>query len=503
MASARLAIFVFAAVLTASTAAPAAEDAAKDAGKLHTPQTDIANALPADSTTQHSLGADAAKLDYTATAGTLPLTNQKGETTAKVFYTAYTTPGENRPISFVFNGGPGAASAFLHLGAVGPRVLQFTDDGAAPVKPIALRDNPDSWLAFTDLVFVDPVGTGFSRATGGEEAEKVFYGVDKDADAMTDFVRLYLARAGRELARVYVVGESYGGFRAALLSDRLLRGGIQVEGAVLISPALEFSMIRGDDFALVPMAMLLPSLTASNLERTQGHDAPYAPVEEAETFARSDYLLHLIRGLIVDDAVIDELARLTGLDRDIVARHYGHVDGDLFRREYARAENRSISAYDGSVSMPVPRPAGHGRPDPILDAAVNVLTPLMVTYARDELGFKTDLNYELLNRKLNGQWDYGTKPNRQGYAGSLEDLQHARTLSPGLKVFVAHGYTDLVTPYSVSRFLLDQLSPIDTARPIEMHVYRGGHMMYMRPPSRHALFKDVAALYGQGEGKKK
>jgi carboxypeptidase C (cathepsin A) len=452
--------------------------------------------LPDDATSQHTLGKGESAIRYSATTGTLPLTNDKGETTAKVFYVAYISGEAGRPVSFVFNGGPGAASAFLHLSAVGPRVLNFTENGAAPEKPIALSDNPDSWLSFTDLIFVDPVGTGFSRASGGDEAaEKTFYGVEKDADSMTDFARLYLTRTGRELAPVYIVGESYGGFRAALVTNLLLKDGIRVEGTILISPALEFSMIRGDEYSLVPLALQLPSIAASHLERTEGYSALLEPVYEAETFARSDYLLQLAKGLNVDAAVIARLARLTGLDPMVVSRHHGRVSTELFRSEYRRNEDRAVSVYDGSVSVPLPRPARHSRIDPILDAAVTVLTPLMVKYTRDELGFRTDLPYMLLNRELNQKWDYGTKPNRQGFAGSLDELQNARTLKPDLKVFIAHGYTDLATPYSVTRFLVDQLAPIASARPLEVHVYRGGHMMYMRPASRAALSKDVRSVY--------
>ncbi len=458
----------------------------------------VVSELPADSITQHTLGKGENALHYSATAGTLPLTNDKGETTAKIFYVAYTTGEAGRPVSFIFNGGPGAASAFLHLGAIGPRIQTFTENGAAPERPVGLTDNPDSWLPFTDLVFVDPVGTGYSRASGGEDAEKAFYGVNKDADSMTDFFRLYLTRAGRELAPVYVVGESYGGFRASLVADRLLKDGVQVQGAVLISPALEFSMIRGDEYTVMPLALELPSITASHLERAQGYGAPLELVHEAEAFARTDYVVQLAHGLEVSDGNIAKLAHLTGLDPKVIARHHGRISEGLFRGEVLRDENRSVSAYDGSVTIPLPHPARHSRIDPILDDAVNVLTPLMVKYARDELGFHTDLPYTLLNRSLGGKWDYGTKPSRQGYAGCLDELQHARTLNPGLKVMIANGYTDLVTPFSVSRYLVDQLKPIEGARPIETRVYRGGHMMYMRPASRAALSSDARALYQNG-----
>ena len=493
MASKHFAIYALAAFMLLQ---PAGAEPSGAAEGQTSPQSGLARNLPEDSTSQHTVGQGADRLAYSATAGTLPLTNDKGEQTAKIFYVAYSTGETGRPISFVFNGGPGAAAAFLHLGALGPKVLNFSADGSAPVQPVALSENPDSWLSFTDLVFVDPVGTGFSRTVqGGAEAEKPFYGVNPDADAMTDFVRLYLARSGRELAPVYLVGESYGGFRVALLARRLLEGGIGVKGAIMISPALEFSMIRDDEYGLLPLALQLPSIAASHLEATAGHDAPLDPVVEAEAFATSDYLLHLVRGLSVNETINTKLARLTGLAPDLVARHHGRVDKWLFRRDQARREARSQSIYDGSVSAPVPQPADDAEFDPILDGAVAALMPLMVQYTRAELGFKTDLPYKLLNRDVNRAWEFGT--NRQGYAGSLDDLQKARTLYPALKVFIAHGYTDLATPYATSRFLISQLAPIASARPVEMRVYRGGHMMYMRPTSRRALTADVRAVYAQ------
>jgi carboxypeptidase C (cathepsin A) len=473
-----------------------AEDHGPAAGERQAAHMGAASKLPADSTTSHTIGTAGDRLSYMATAGTLPLADDDGETIARIFYVAYTAGEAKRPISFVFNGGPGAAAAFLHMGALGPRVLEFTANGA-PVEPIALSDNPDSWLPFTDLVFVDPVGTGFSRpATTGDKEDKLYYGVDQDADAMVDFMRLYLARSGRELAPVFLVGESYGGFRAVLLTHRLLQQGARVKGAILISPALEFSMIRGDEYALVPKALVLPSITASYIERTKGIEAPLDLVREAEDFARSDYLLQLVRGVKLDDAIVDRLARLTGLDPKVIARHHGRVDASLFRDDYRRSQNRAVSIYDGSIAAPLPRASRRAHFDPVLDVAVTALTPLTENYARHDLRFKTDLPYMLLNREVNGVWDYGTKPNRQGFAGSLEELQKARTLNPDLKVFIAHGYTDLITPYGVSQFLVDQLAPIETARPIELRVYRGGHMMYLRPASRKALAEDVRPLYG-------
>ncbi len=462
----------------------------------------LLTALPGDSISEHTIGEGAERMSYTATAGTLPLLNGKGETGAKVFYVAYTVRGAERPVTFVFNGGPGAASAFLHLGALGPRVLNFTPNGGATVEPVRLADNPDHWLAFTDLVFIDPPGTGYSRAAPPEEGEKAYYGVDKDADAMTDFVRLYLTRNGRSLAPVYLAGESYGGFRAVLMAERLLSSGLQVKGAVLISPALEFSVLRGDDRMLLPLSLDLPSIAASHFEIAGGPDASFEGLREVEEFARTTYLLHLAAGYKRDDAVIAALARFTGLPLDIIARQHGRVRTRLFSLEYQKATGRALSPYDGSVSAPIPRPGENVYFDPILEKAATVLAPAMSAYVRDELGFKTDLPYWLLNRDIAGNWDFGTKPNRQGYAGALDKLQDARTQNPALKILIAHGYTDLVTPYAVSQFLVEQLEPIETAAPIGVRVYRGGHMMYFRAGSRRELRNDSAALYAAGGASK-
>jgi carboxypeptidase C (cathepsin A) len=455
-------------------------------------------ALPADSVTEHVTTIADSPLAYIATAGSLPLGGGKEEPTAKVFYVSYTRKetAENRPVTFVFNGGPGSASAFLHLGALGPRVINFDEHGSGPELPVRLADNPDSWLEFTDLVFVDPVATGFSRTTKeGDEAERAFFGVEKDADAMAEFARLYLTRAGRSLSPVFLAGESYGGFRAVLLARRLLSAGVQVKGAVLISPALEFALIRGDEYTLLPLALALPSIAASNLELHDGISGSLEMLGEVESFARTGYILHLAAGVRTDEGIVDLLERYTGLERETIERNHGRVSASLFLREYRRRNDQSLSRYDGSVSIPVARPSENEHIDPILDRAITALTPAMAHYVRQELGFRTDIEYKLLNREVSGKWDYGTTPSRQGYADALGELQQVRTLNPGLKILITHGYTDLVTPYGVSQFLIDQLRPIQGAAPIALKVYRGGHMMYLRSASRHQLHDDVRSLY--------
>ena len=461
--------------------------------------------LPPPSTTQHTLNLGGRQLRYTATAGTLPLRDAKGETTAALFNVAYTQdpPSPNRPITFVFNGGPGAASAFLNLGAIGPRLVAFARNGGYLPPPARLVDNPDSWLAFTDLVFVDPVGTGYSRpAVEGDEAAKRFFGVRQDAAAMAAFIRLYLAQGGRTLSPVFLAGESYGGFRAAVLTQTLPEeSGIAPSGAILISPALEFGLLRGGEFELAPDMVELPSLAAVHLARggVSGGDLA-ARLRPVERFAMEDYLQSLAAGpRAFPDAMAARLAAMTGMPASLVAESYGRIPIGRFVKEYDRAQGRVLSRYDGTIDGPDPDPASsyaHGA-DPVLDRATPVWTSAFVAYVRQELGYRTDITYRLLDPSIGGKWDYGTTPQRQGYAGALDELQAGRTLNPALEVLIANGYTDLVTPYFGSRYLVDQLPPLTGAAPITVRVYPGGHMMYMRPGSRRALADDAQALYGR------
>ena len=343
-------------------------------------------------------------------------------------------------------------------------------------------------------MFVDPVATGYSRSAGGEEGDKAFFGVEKDADALADFMRLYLARIGRTLGPLFLAGESYGGFRAAVLADRMTGGGLPLKGLVLVSPALELSMLRGDVFALLPTVLALPSIAATHLERRDGVQGALDSLREVEQFARSRYLVHMASGLKSNAEIDRMLAGYTGLPAAVISSHHSRVSVRTFTREYEKSGDRVLSRYDATVSTSVPR-RSDVRFDPILDRAVTVLAPAFTQYARDELGYRTDLDYKLLNREVSGRWDFGTSPTRQRYAGALDELQKARARNPSLGVLVTHGYTDLVTPYGVSQYLIDQLAPLDGARPIALKVYRGGHMMYLRPASRRALSEDARAFY--------
>ena len=466
----------------------------------------ILSLLPAPQTTKHSIEIAGRTLDYKATAGTLSLLGGKGDVTAEIFYVAYeaepsgTQPdSRQRPITFVFNGGPGAASAYLHLGALGPRIIATAPDGNFLPSPQKLVDNPDTWLDMTDLVFVDPVGTGYSREAPGQETRD-FWGVEQDAAAMGAFIRLYLAQTGRTGSPVFLAGESYGGFRAALLAKTLQQDvGITPAGIVLISPALEFMLVRPDQFDPLHWALELPSLAAVRLASEGVSGAALRErLREVEDYALGDYLTALVGGLEHGGRVASQrVADITGLPLDLIQKNFARIQTSLFAREFARMKGNVLSPYDGMIETAdiAPDSARISGPDPVLDRSVPVLTSAFTTYVRDELNYRTDMSYRLLNGEISGNWDYGTSPSRQGYAGVMDDLQRARSLNPSLGVLVVHGYTDLVTPYMASRYLVSQLPSLPGAKPIRLETVEGGHMMYFRPDGRQALKEAASQLY--------
>jgi carboxypeptidase C (cathepsin A) len=470
------------------------------------PSGGILSLLPPPQTSNHTIAIAGHTLGYQAKAGTLSLLSGKGDVTAEISYVAYTLrpekisgPDSQRPVTFVFNGGPGAASAYLHLGALGPRILATAADGSFLPSPQRLLDNPDTWLDMTDLVFVDPVGTGYSREAPGTEARS-FWGVNQDAASIGAFIRLYLAQAGRTASPVFLAGESYGGFRAALLARTLQEDiGIGPSGIVLISPALEFTLVRPDEFQPLHWALELPSLAAVRLhsEGVTG-SALRDRLAEVERYALGDYLVALAGGLEQGGRLASQhVAEITGLPLDLVQRNFARIPTALFAKEFARARGNVLSAYDGTIETAdvAPESPGIEGPDPVLDRSVPALTSAYVSYVRNELNFRTDLSYRLLNREISGNWDYGTSPTRQGYAGVMGDLQRARTLNPTLGVLVVNGYTDLVTPYMGSRYLAGQIPLLAGAKPIRIEVLEGGHMMYLRPDGRKALKAAASELY--------
>jgi carboxypeptidase C (cathepsin A) len=484
--------------------------------------------LPPLVETTHSLALAGGPLAYRASAGVLPVRPAPDRPEAQVFYVAYTladAPVAARPLTFLVNGGPGAASAFLHLGGIGPRRLAVNADGTLPAPPVALADNPFTWLAFTDLVFVDPVGTGYSRVPeirGENEDERSergdqsdFWGVTRDLDSLGEFIRLYLTRAGRWQSPKVIAGESYGGFRVAALAKALPEDfAIVPNGAILISPLLEYAMLAGNRFNLLPWVLTLPSLAATAARHGRGGlpegagdlAAALAPVER---FALTGMLTGLARADQLPDSARREfygaLARFTGLPEDFVAQRRGRLPIGDFAKELLRAERRLVGRYDGTISGPDPNPerAGYGDGDPSFAFLTAAYAPAIVAYLRDELEYLTDARYRLLNRATHREWDFSSvlEGRRQGFAGVSEGLRFGLILNPDLRVLIAHSYHDLVTPYFGSRYLVDQMDlPAAVQDRVRLRNFVGGHMFYLHAASLEALHASAAEFFADLPG---
>jgi carboxypeptidase C (cathepsin A) len=456
----------------------------------------VLSLLPGDSVTEHAVDTPSGKLAYTATAGTFSLFDQSGERSAAVFYTAFVAKSNDpaRPVTFVFNGGPGAGSAFLNLGLVGPRIAAFGNgyDGAN----VRLVDNPDTWLAFTDLVLIDPVGTGWSRAAKSDGGS-AFWSVHRDAESLAKVIALYVAKNSRVSSPKYILGESYGGFRAAKVARALQNNqGIVASGIVMVSPMIEGQFqFSGENFAL-GAALELPSLAAAELERKGTFSA--AALAQAERFALTDYLTTLAGPPLRGDAAqafYARVAQITGLPEDVVARERGFIR-DAYVKNLRAGDHKIVSHYDATFAVDDPNPesAAARGPDPILDGFVRAYGSAFVAYARDELGFKTEMTYNLLASEISGKWDWD---DGGGHAppSAAEDLRQLLALTPSFRLMIAHGYSDLVTPYSNSRYVLNHIPANVEGERAELKLYRGGHMFYIDPQSRKAFTTDARTMY--------
>jgi carboxypeptidase C (cathepsin A) len=508
-----LAAFTFAvcALITAGAAALAQEHTGRPGGERHHDQGQQGNPgrdqeagpgvlslLPGDAISEHSIDLPGGKLAYTATAGTFSLFDGSGQRSAAVFYTAYVAKSANpasRPVTFAFNGGPGAASAFLNLGAIGPRLAEF-GAGGHDGSSVHMADNPDTWLAFTDLVLIDPVGTGWSRAAKPDGGSP-FWGVEADADSMAKVIALYVAKNSRVSSPKFIVGESYGGFRAAKVARALQSDqGISVNGIVMLSPMLEGAFQFGGVRFALGAALQLPSLAAAELER-KGAFSKEA-LAQAEHFALTDYLTTLAGPPPQGDAAKNFYARvaaITGLPEDVVAQSRGFID-DAYVKNLHRGDEKIVSHYDATFAADDPNPESPAArsPDPILDGVVRSYGSAFVAYARDELGFKTDMTYNLLASNIAGEWKWG---DGSGLAqpSVAEDLRVLLALTPSFRLMIAHGYSDMVTPYAVSRYVLDHLPATDGKDRTQLRLYRGGHMFYLDPDSRKAFSADARTIY--------
>ncbi|GAB7025592.1 S10 family peptidase [Geotalea toluenoxydans] len=449
----------------------------------------------------HRLSIGKKELSYQVTAGHLPVISDSGETEARIFFIAYTLenrqPENRRPLLFVFNGGPGSSSVWLHLGTIGPKRVQMLPDGTMPPPPYRLTDNEYTWLEQADLVFIDPVGTGYSRAAKPDLAKK-FSSVQGDIEAVGKFIRLYLGRYGRWNSPLFLVGESYGAFRAAGLADYLLEHGIAMNGTILISAIMNMQTVSFDPGNDLPYALYLPSYTATAWYHgklaTQAAD-PDKILQEAEAWAENEYLTALAKGdrLSPDErkAIAGKLSQFTGLSPAFIEGRNLRIDSRTFVRELLRDRQLVTGTMDSRfLASNVDPSSPHGF-DPTVATIRPPYTTLFNDYIRNEIGFRSDMEYFILGGGI-GRWDWEAK---NGYADTSEDLREAMAKNPYMKLFVAMGCFDLATPHFSTEYTLNHLGLTPALRNnLTIRRYRGGHMMYLDLAALSRLTKDVTAF---------
>jgi carboxypeptidase C (cathepsin A) len=457
--------------------------------------------LPADVTTHHTLTLPDRILHFTATAGAIRLTDDKSAPRADIAFIAYQLEDADprtRKVTFVLNGGPGFASGWLQVGAVGPWRIPFGDDRTtSPSASPALLPNADTWLDFTDLVFIDPADTGYSRAlTVSDDARKRLFSVDGDISYLAQTIRLWLDRFGRDTSPKYLLGESYGGFRAPRLARELASAqGTGVSGLVLVSPELD---IGGRSRAFDPFyyAIRLPSMTA--VARAAHGPVTRAQLVDAEQYATGDFLLDAVKGERDPTAIARRATRVatfTELDPSVVARYHGLIDDSVFLHELERTTGRVGSSYDATITITDPWPLQpmSGYPDPVLEGLEPPVTGAMVAIYQTKLNWRPDYAYRLQSPSAFRQWDWGHGMFNQPQ--SITALRAALALDPHLKVLIAHGLFDLVTPYLATQLLLDQIPTSAGGDRVRLSTYPGGHMFYSRDASRAAFRAEALTLY--------
>ena len=456
--------------------------------------------LPPEASLKQSIHVDGRELTYTASVGALPVRDASGKKIAEVVYTAYVLDGAHdgsRPVTFAFNGGPGAASVYLNLGAIGPKRVQFGDRNDSPSDPAVLKDNPGTWLGFTDLVFIDPVGTGFSRSlVKPDETDKTFFTIDGDISYLSRIVYDWLLKSGRMTSPKYIVGESYGGYRAPALAHALqVRMGVGISGVVMVSPALDGR--SGADPETSPMSWMatLPSMAAARYER-QGKTLTPELMAEVETYTRTEFVTDLLRGQKDSQALerlTKKVADYTGMDPRDVRHAGGRIESHAFLRELYRDQGLIGSWYDSNVTAPDPFPwsADRRSGDPILDRILAPTTSAMVDFVTRQVGWKVEGHYEALSNEVNARWEKHWFTEIE----SASDLRLALAVDPKMKALIVHGYNDLSCPYFQSKMIVAQFPDAAGGDRVSVKAYPGGHMFYSRPDSQTALKRDVMALY--------
>ncbi|MGB9232953.1 MAG: peptidase S10 [Terriglobales bacterium] len=459
---------------------------------------DVAEVPPV--VTHHQIMLNGKMLSYTATAARLPLKRGDGKIEAEMFFIAYTLDGQDagkRPLTFAFNGGPGSASVWLHMGALGPKRVVLQKNGFMPAAPYRLEDNPDTLLDRSDIVMVDAMATGYSRAANAELTKK-FLGVKGDVQAFGEFIRLYLSRYERWSSPLFLLGESYGTTRAAGISGYLADHGISFNGVTLLSMAVDFQTLEWNNSNDLPYFLLVPTFTmiagyhhklptdlSADMARTR---------DEVVRWSMNDYALALAKGDAMSSdehrKILDQLARYTGLRPEVIEAHNLRIDVPTFMRELLLDQKLVTGRLDGRFTSP--NPGNERFYDPTGAAILPPYTSAYYNYLRTELNYKIDMPYRVFAYDLPefGKWDWGTA--EQGFPSTAGGLRSAIIKNPYMKVLVMEGYYDLATPFAAANWTMDHLDLDAKYRQnISYATYGAGHMVYVDRAEHDKMKKDL------------
>lgn len=453
---------------------------------------------------KHEITLKGRALRYTTTTGMMPIRNAEGVTEAHIFYMAYTLDGVTDPskrrLMFSFNGGPGSSSVWLHLGALGPKRARMTDDGALPAAPYQLVPNEETWLDETDLVFIDPVGTGYSRAAKPDLLAK-FTSRTGDIQSVGEFIRLYLTREKRWLSPLFLVGESYGTTRAAGLAGHLIDKGIAFNGIALVSTILNFQTARFTEGNDLPYPLILPTYAATahyhkRLPAAQQRRPLRELLREVEQWALGPYSEALAKGDKLSAAerkqTVEKLASYTGLGADFIDRGELRIALPYFNRALLRERNQLVGRLDSRLTGPGPRNLSATYEfDPSMSAIRPPYTATFNHYVRAELGYESDVEYHILGGGIQ-RWN----ANSEGeYVNVSDSLRAAFARNQHMKVYLGAGFYDMATPYFAAYYTLDHMGLAPEAKSnVRIHEYESGHMYYIHLPSLAAMKKNITAF---------
>ncbi len=451
------------------------------------------------SITRHQLRTGNTVLNYTATTGYMTIKDEKDTLKANLFFIAYTKDGENnpsnRPILFSFNGGPGSSSVWLHMGALGPKMVLMTEEGNTLPPPYKYVDNPDTWLDKADIVFIDPMMTGYTRPAG-RTSQNEFTGYENDLRFVGDFIRLYITRFNRWSSPKFIAGESYGTTRAAGLSSYLQdRHGLYMNGIILVSAILDFGTVRTDRGNDTPFPLMLPTFAATSWYHKK-LDARYSSLTslllEVQQFAMGEYSAALMKGDRLSEpereSIIDKLHSYTGLSKEYLDQTNLRLYVGSFNKELLRKESKTVGRLDSRITGRDFNDAGAGYDfDPSYDIAIyGGYTAAINDYIRRELKYENDLPYEILTGRVR-PWTNS----QDRYLNVAESLRSAMVRNPFLKVWICNGYYDMATPYFATDYVVHHMFlPRELQTNITNTYYEAGHMMYIHKPSLLKLKKD-------------